>query len=142
MQDNPRPTTVPNKPPFPPGSELIRCAKCDAENLAGASKCHHCEAHLYRICPSCGRSNVRTRRHCIVCSCKLGRTPMQKMRDNLFRGSGPIKLGIAVVVLVVLTVLAIKLMKDSSKPDRERATTSKPTETVAKTNATPATAKP
>jgi predicted amidophosphoribosyltransferase len=99
-----------NKPPFPAGRELIRCAKCDAENLAGAIKCHECGAHLYRVCPSCGRSNVRTRRHCIACSGRIGRTAWQRLRDKAVRQLNPWKIGAAVVVLAVLTKLLLMLL--------------------------------
>jgi hypothetical protein len=101
---------LPNNPPLAAGREVVRCAKCDAENLAGASKCRDCGAHLYRVCPTCGRSNVRTRRYCIACSGRIGRSRWQRLRDKVFRRFSPWKVSLALLGLAVLTKLVLMLV--------------------------------
>ena len=109
----------PNKPPFPAGRELVKCVKCDADNMAGASKCHECGSHLYRVCPNCGRSNARTRRHCIACSARIGRTTWQRLRDKVVRRASPWTIGAVIVGLAVLTKLVLMLVNVHVNPAPE-----------------------
>lgn len=53
-------------------TEVIRCGICGAENLARATRCRECDAHLYVVCRACGTANLRGPRDCTACGTRLG----------------------------------------------------------------------
>jgi hypothetical protein len=92
----------------PAKREVIRCAKCDAENLAGATRCHECGAHLYLVCQQCGRPSIRSLRSCAFCGARLGRSAWLRLRDRVFgRFSFWKALGSAVVLAIVIRILVV-----------------------------------
>ena len=88
--------------------ELIRCAKCDTENLVGATRCHDCGAHLYLLCQQCGRPSARSLRSCSFCGGRLGRPGWLRWRGRLFtRFSIWEALGAVVVVAILIRILVV-----------------------------------
>jgi hypothetical protein len=98
----------PDQPAAPPKREIIRCAKCEAENLAGATRCHECGAHLYLVCQRCGRPSVRSLRACSFCGARLGRSAWLRLWEQLF-GRFPLwkTLGGMVALAVVIRILVV-----------------------------------
>lgn len=92
------------------GREIIHCVRCDVENLAGATRCHECGAHLYLACRACGEGNLRSRRTCSKCGARLGRSAVRRLKDKLFRRFSPVETLLGLAVLAVLIVLMIRLV--------------------------------
>jgi hypothetical protein len=99
--------------------DIIHCAKCDAENLAGATRCHECGAHLYLACRNCGEANLRTHRNCEHCGSRIGRSSLQRLRDKVFRRFTLTESVIGLVVLVLAVLGFIRLIETFMKPDME-----------------------
>lgn len=103
-------------PGRPASREVIHCAKCDAENLAGAARCHECGAHLYRVCRQCGRSTVRTERRCAHCGARLGRSAWQRVREKLFRRFSLWELAVGLVLIALAVRLLIGIIHFLFRP--------------------------
>jgi len=123
-------TEATSKPTPPPGRQMIQCAKCGAENLAGSDKCHECGAHLYLSCPACGRSSVRTLRRCVACDGRIGRSRWARLRDKVFGRFGPLKITLGLLVLAVVIKLLIMVVNALAGPPIEEPTEPEYNETV------------
>lgn len=98
------------QPAAPSPREIIHCAKCDTENLAGATRCHECGAHLYLACPVCQQANLRHRRLCAGCGARLGRGGLRRLKDKVFRRFSLLETSLGLVALAALIFLLIRLV--------------------------------
>jgi uncharacterized membrane protein YvbJ len=119
--------------PAPRPREVIHCAKCDAENLAGATRCNECGAHLYLGCLACGEGNLRTLTHCTKCGARLGRSRLNRIKDKVFRRFTALEMLVGAVVLIGLILLLVRLVlvmgsvapEEPAKPEYEHTVPSK-----------------
>ena len=96
-------------PPNQRPREVVHCAKCDAENLAGATRCHECGGHLYLGCPACGAGNPRSLKTCTQCGARLGRSWFSRTKAKVFRRLNVVEALAAFVVIGVALGLAFRL---------------------------------
>ena len=108
-------------PPNQRPREVVHCAKCDAENLAGATRCHECGGHLYLGCPACGAGNPRSLKTCTQCGARLGRSWFSRTKAKVFRRLNVVEAIAAFVVIGGMIWLALWLMHTAggSGPKRE-----------------------
>ena len=106
-------------PVAPRPREVIHCAKCDEENLAGATRCHECGAHLYLGCPACGAGNLRTLSHCTQCGARLGRSRLNRTKDKIFRRFTAFEMLAGVGLFIALVLLLVRLVLAMGGPEPE-----------------------
>ncbi len=97
-------------PPDSVPKQVVQCANCRAENLAGATLCCECDSHLYLVCRHCGRSNIRTLRYCAGCDGRLGGSVWKRRFRKIFRKVDPVT---AIVGLVVLLIVLLFLVSQN-----------------------------
>jgi len=117
-------------PPAPRPREIIHCARCGEENLAGATCCHACEAHLYLACPACGQRCLRALKQCAQCGARMGSSRWNRIKSRIFRWCTPWEALGGLVVLAALIVLLVQLVlslgstvaQPPEEPDSDPAT--------------------
>jgi hypothetical protein len=114
---------IQQNPTAPRQREIIRCAKCDTENLAGATRCHDCGAHLYLACRQCGRANLRSNRQCSACGHRIGRGFMARLRDKYVRRWTKTELTLGLLVFFLLVLGAIHFVEVMLGPPTEEPPT-------------------
>jgi hypothetical protein len=109
-------TTLPGSAP----KQIVRCANCSADNLAGATLCQECDSHLYIVCRHCGRSNARTLRRCAGCDGRLGGSAWKRRVRRIFRKADPVTLIVGLIVLLVVVLLLVNHERSEVPPQTDQ----------------------
>lgn len=112
--------------PAPRPREVIPCTKCGAENLAGATRCHECHAHLYLGCPACGAGNLRSRKNCALCGARLGRSWLSRLKVRIFRRFKPMEAMVGLLVLAGVIFLLVRFLVSFGADPEPKGTPASP----------------
>lgn len=111
------PTT---NPPGPVPQQVVQCANCSADNLAGATLCRECDSHLYLVCRHCGRSNIRTLRRCASCDERLGGSVWKRRFRKIFRKVDPVTAVVGLIVLLIALLVLVNQQRNDVPPQTDQ----------------------